>query len=109
MNDLSGTLGVGARVTEAIKVGMMHAVWADVQPHKVAVYELNGKKRTFRELNANANRVARLLHEAGLKPGDSVALLCTNRAEFCDVLSGVMRTGMRITPVNWHLTAEEIA
>jgi long-chain acyl-CoA synthetase len=111
MNDmsLSPELDLGARVTEAIKTGMMHAVWADVQPHKVAVYELNGRKRTFRELNANANRVVRLLREAGLKPGDSVALLCTNRAEFCDVLSGVMRTGMRITPVNWHLTAEEIA
>jgi hypothetical protein len=56
MNDmsLSPGLDLGARVTEAIKVGMMHAVWADVQPHKVAVYELNGKKRTFRELNANA-------------------------------------------------------
>ena len=91
MNDLARTLDLSWRVTEAIKVGMMHAVWAQAQPHKVAVYELNGRKRTFRELNANANRVARLLRRAGLKPGDGVALICTNRVEFCDVLSGVMR------------------
>ncbi len=109
MNDLGRTLDLGWRVTEAIKVGMMHAVWAQAQPHKVAVYELNGRRRTFRELNAYANRVARLLRKSGLKPGDAVALICTNRVEFCDLLSGGMRTGMRITPVNWHLTAEEMA
>jgi len=44
-----------------------------------------------------------------LNAGDSVALVCTNRYEFCEVLSAAMRAGMRITPVNWHLTAEEIA
>jgi long-chain acyl-CoA synthetase len=109
VNDLSWPGDIGPRVTDAIETGMMHAVWAQAQPHKVAIYELNGRKRTFGELNANANRIARLLREAGLKPGDSVAMLCTNRVEFCDVLSGVMRIGMRVTPVNWHLTAEEIA
>ena len=61
---------IGDRVTEAIRVGMMHAVWAREQPHRVAVYELNGRTRTFRALNANANRVARLLRGAGLRPGD---------------------------------------
>ena len=100
---------IGARVTEAVGTGMMHAVWAQAQPHRVAVYELNGARRTFRELNANANRVARLLRDAGLQPGDAVALVCTNRVEFCEVLSGVMRTGMRVTPINWHLTASEMA
>ena len=112
MNDLSG-LGaepdIGARVTAAIATGMMHAVWAEIQPHKVAVYETSGRRRTFRELNDNANRIVRLLRGAGLGPGDSVALVCTNRYEFCEVLSAAMRTGMRVTPVNWHLTAEEIA
>jgi long-chain acyl-CoA synthetase len=38
-----------------------------------------------------------------------VALLCSNRAEFMEVLSATRRTGLRITPVNWHLTADEIA
>ncbi|HEY9219413.1 MAG TPA: AMP-binding protein [Phenylobacterium sp.] len=97
------------RVNAAIKVSMMHAVWADLTPHKVAVYDPSGRERTFGELNANANRIVRLLREHGLRAGDSIALLCSNRAEFCEVLSAGMRTGMRVTPVNWHLTADEIA
>src|SRR5690242_15572918 len=101
---------LATRVSESIKVGMMHAVWAEVQPDRRAVIEsATGKERTWAELNANANRVARLLRDKGLQQGDAVALVCTNRLEFCDVLSGVMRAGMRVTPVNWHLTAEEIA
>jgi long-chain acyl-CoA synthetase len=109
MDDVGGAHGLALRVTEAINTGMMHAVWAEVQPHKVAVYELSGRTRTFGELNANANRIVRLLRGAGLGPGDAVALVCTNRAEFVEVLSAAMRSGMRVTPVNWHLTAEEIA
>jgi long-chain acyl-CoA synthetase len=96
------------RVTQAMGTGMMHAVWAKVQPDKVAIYEPSGRTRSFGALNANANRIVRLLRQAGLQPGDGVALVCTNRAEFAEVLSGVMRTGMRVTPVNWHMTAEEI-
>lgn len=100
---------LGSRVNEAAKVGMQPAVWAGLQPDRVAIYDYTGQDRTFGELNANANRVGRLLRAAGLRAGDSVALACSNRAEFCDVLLGVLRVGMRCTPVNWHLTADEIA
>jgi long-chain acyl-CoA synthetase len=109
MDAVIDKLELATRVDEAIKVGMMHAVWAELTPHKVAVYDPDGRERTFGELNANANRIARLLREAGLKAGDAVALLCSNRAEFCEVMSAAMRAGMRVTPVNWHLTADEIA
>ena len=96
------------RLIEASKTGMTLAVWAGVKPDAVAVYDTHGT-RTFAALNANANRVVRLLRDHGLKPGDPVALLCSNRAEFLEVLQGTLRAGFRITPVNWHLTAEEIA
>jgi long-chain acyl-CoA synthetase len=109
MDDAGARHALADRVTEAIRIGMMHAVWAEVQPDRVAVYELSGRTRTFGALNANANRIVRLLRAEGLQPGDAVALVCTNRFEFVEVLSAVMRTGMRVTPVNWHLTAEEIA
>jgi len=93
----------------AAGVGMQPAVWAEHQPDRIAVYDYTGQDRTFGELNAQANRIACLLREAGLSPGDSVALVCTNRAEFCDVLLAALRTGLRCTPVNWHLTGDEIA
>ncbi|MDP3116103.1 MAG: AMP-binding protein [Phenylobacterium sp.] len=93
----------------AAELGMAPAFWAARQPEKVAVFEMSGPTRTFGQLNANANRIARLLQDQGLKPGDSVALLCPNRAEFVDVLFATQRCGLRMTPVNWHLTPDEIA
>lgn len=96
-------------VEAAIEVGMAPAVWAGFAPHRPAVWETFRLSRTYGELNANANRIARLLRDHGLRPGDAVALLCSNRAEFADVLFAALRTGLRLTPVNWHLTAEEIA
>ena len=93
----------------AARVGMTGAVWASVQPDRTAIYDPTGRERTFAKVNANANRIARLLRHGGLRRGDSVALLCSNRAEFVEVLSATLRAGFRITPVNWHLNAEEIA
>lgn len=87
---------------------MAIAVTAREHPERPAILAPSGN-RSFAELNANANRVARMLRQAGLKQGDGVALLCTNRPEFVEVIMGVMRCGMRITPINWHLAAEESA
>jgi long-chain acyl-CoA synthetase len=100
---------IAARIEEAAIVGMQPAVWGELQPERIAIHDYTGQNRTFGELNANANRITRFLRAAGLGTGDSVALLCSNRAEFCDVLFAVLRAGMRCTPVNWHLTSDEIA
>lgn len=88
--------------------GMVSAFWAQVKPDRVAIWDRFGT-RTFRQSNENSNRLARVLRKAGLKPGDSVALFCSNRAEFIETLNATRRTGLRITPVNWHLAASEIA
>ncbi|WP_293419586.1 AMP-binding protein [Phenylobacterium sp.] len=109
MEDLKERVGLEDRLNEAAVTGMTMAVWADVQPDKVAVVDPSGREKTFAEVNANANKLARLFRQHGLEPGDSLALVCSNRAEFVEVLSATMRTGVRITPVNWHLTADEIA
>ena len=100
---------LAARLEAASVVGMTTAVWAGVQPDRVAVYNPDGSGRTFGALNANANRIVRLLRQAGLKPGDAVALLMSNRAEFIEVLAATLRGGFRVTPVNWHLNTDEIA
>jgi long-chain acyl-CoA synthetase len=109
MEDLKERVDLDERLAAAQLTGMTMAVWADVQPGKVAIHDPNGRTRTFAEVNANANRIVRLLRGAGLKAGDAVALVCSNRAEFVEVLVATMRSGLRITPVNWHLTADEIA
>ncbi|HMG25450.1 MAG TPA: AMP-binding protein, partial [Acidimicrobiia bacterium] len=61
----------------------------------------------YAELNGRANRLARALRRRGLERGDAVALLCSNRVEFVEVLLATQRAGLRLTTVNWHLTADE--
>jgi long-chain acyl-CoA synthetase len=95
------------RQTAAAASGMSHSLWAEVHGDKIAIYDPI-QTRTFRQINQAANQVTRLLRERGLKEGDAVALLCSNRAEFVEVLSGCLRGGYRVTPVNWHLNADEV-
>lgn len=87
--------------------GMLLAVHAMTQPEKMAVISEHGN-RTFAELNANANRLVKALRAKGLKDGDAIALLCKNRPEFIESLNAASRAGWRLTPINWHLTPDEV-
>ena len=95
------------RLTQAAHEGMTASLWAREKPDAIAIHDAHGQ-RTFFEVNANANRLVRLLRSHGLNAGDAVALLCSNRAEFVEVLVACLRGGFRFTPVNWHLTADEV-
>jgi long-chain acyl-CoA synthetase len=87
---------------------MLLAHWAARRPSTQAVVSPAGE-RTFAELNAEANRLAALLGARGLRAGDGVVVLCTNRPEFAAVVNAVHRSGLRLTTLNWHLTADEAA
>jgi long-chain acyl-CoA synthetase len=88
--------------------GMLIAWWAAQGPDRPALFTAYGD-RTYGELNANINRLVRALRARGLKAGDSVALMCTNRPEFLETFYAAQRAGFRLTPINWHLTGEEAA
>ena len=88
--------------------GLLLSWWAARVPDRPALITAYGD-RTFDELNANVNRLARTLRARGLKVGDSVALMCTNRPEFVEVVFAAQRIGLRLTPINWHLTGDEAA
>ncbi len=93
---------------ELIDRGMVVAVYAAEVPDRLAVISHAGN-RTFAELNARANQVVRALRARGVGPGSTIALVCSNRPEFVEVYEAVVRGGMRLTAINWHLTADEIA
>ncbi|MGI8661985.1 MAG: AMP-binding protein [Acidimicrobiales bacterium] len=88
------------------EVGMVLAHWAERFPDRLAIVAPSGD-RTFAELNANANRLARALRRRGLRAGDGVALLCGNRAEFAEAIHACQRAGFRVTTINWHLSGGE--
>lgn len=95
-------------LTDATAAGMATSVWARLIPDYPAVIAPSGT-RTFAELNAHANQLVRALQRYGVGQGDSIALMCSNRVEFAEVLAATRRGGYRLTPVNWHLTADEAA
>ena len=76
-----------AALDESANHGMTVAFWADQAPDRTAVVDPSGREKTFAEINANANKLVRTLRKAGLKAGDSLALLCSNRAEFIEALA----------------------
>jgi len=94
-------------IEQAVLTGMTIAYHADRQPDQLAVISDYGS-RTFAELNANANRLVGCLRAAGIGAGDSVAVVTRNRPEFIDALSAAIRSGIRFTPINFHLKGEEI-
>ncbi|MEL7029487.1 MAG: AMP-binding protein, partial [Pseudomonadota bacterium] len=90
-------------IETATQTGTLSALYASSKPDAVAVMDATDQ-RTFRELHENANRLARAFQNAGLSSGDGVALVCSNRCEFIEVLLACLRSGLRLTPVNWHLS-----
>ncbi len=92
---------------EAAAVGMVLAWHAAQAPERPAILSEHGN-RTYAELNANANRLVRALRRAGLKQGDAVALMCSNRPQFAEVIAACARGGFRMTPINWHLKGSEV-
>ena len=83
---------------------------AERHPDKPAVIEAaTGAVTTYRELDEASLRLARLLNDRGLAPGDHAALFMENRSEYFVAAWACQRSGLYWTPVNHHLTVEEAA
>lgn len=63
---------------------------------------------TFAEFDAAAARVATLLAQAGIEPGDRVGLMLPNTPAFAIVFYGIMHRGGVAVPMNTLLRAREI-
>ncbi|MFI8454799.1 long-chain fatty acid--CoA ligase [Kitasatospora sp. NPDC085464] len=70
---------------------------------------LGSTRLTYAEVDAAANRVANLLVERGIRPGDRVALSCPNLPQFPIVYYGILKAGGVVVPLNILLKAREVA
>src|SRR5712691_5792627 len=75
---------------------------------RVAV-RVDSAAMTYRALDEASARVAGLLHERGLKPGDRVGVMMPNVAEVPVVYYGVLRAGGVVVPMNPLLKVREVA
>jgi long-chain acyl-CoA synthetase len=81
--------------------------WAD----RVCIREAGlGSSRhiTVGQLLGAAHRVSRALTDLGIGPGDTVAVMLPNGIELFELYFATQESGLYITPVNYHLTSEEV-
>ena len=68
----------------------------------------SGLRLTFGQLNSRCNQVANSLIDVGIEPGDRVALLLMNSAEFMEAYFAIAKIGGIVVPLNWRLVADEL-
>src|SRR5215510_12686548 len=78
-------------------------------PSVVAAIEPDGKQVTAGELVATSDRLVHGLRALGLTRGDCVAVAAPNSSEVLALFMAATQAGMYLVPVDWHLTAPEIA
>ena len=83
-----------------------HASTAAESP---ALIVADGDTISYGELYARSQRVASVLHGAGLRRGDGVALVLPNRPEFFEITWACQLSGLYYTAVNTHFTPDEVA
>ena len=69
---------------------------------KLAV-EYRGDEQSYADLEARSNRVANALVDAGIDPGDRVALYLENSPQFPESLFGVVKAGAVAVPLNHRM------
>jgi long-chain acyl-CoA synthetase len=84
--------------------------FAKSTPGKPAVISAaTGEHVSYAELNDRSIRLANLLRESGLVPGDSFAVLAENHVRYFELYWAALRAGYYVTFVNSHFAAEEVA
>ena len=78
-------------------------------PERFAVVMADGRALTYRELDERSARLAQHWWSIGIRPDDRVAILAENCAEYFEVVWAALRSGLHLTPVNWHFAAPEVA
>ncbi|MDD9801413.1 MAG: long-chain-fatty-acid--CoA ligase [Deltaproteobacteria bacterium] len=78
-------------------------------PRREALVEVErGRRFSYAELEARSNRTANALRGLGVGPGDRVAILMMNSAEFVESYFAIAKLGAIMVPLNWRLTPDEL-
>src|SRR5215218_9967337 len=106
------------RVTDPAPLGLPHfpaaddAVrrWAALAPDRTAlVDDASGAPVSYAALHAASDAWAAELRARGIADGHRVALLAGTHPACVALLHGCLRVGAALVPLNWRLSAEEMA
>ncbi|WP_424629745.1 class I adenylate-forming enzyme family protein [Bradyrhizobium sp. SYSU BS000235] len=68
-----------------------------------------GQQYSYSTIDLYARRIAASLIRRGVRPGDRVVLLASNRAEWIAAFFGIVGSGAVLVPINTALTTSEIS
>ncbi|HEY2500377.1 MAG TPA: amino acid adenylation domain-containing protein, partial [Mycobacterium sp.] len=88
----------------SVSIPALFAAQVARAPEAVAL-TFEGRSMTYRELDEAANRLAYLLADQGVGPGQRVALLFSRSAEAIVAILGVLKTGAAYLPIDAALPA----
>src|SRR5215211_7053273 len=81
---------------------------AERHPEHLAI-KLDDFELSYQLLNEASARVAGLLREQGVEPGDRVGIMLPNVPHFPIVFYGVLRAGAVVVPMNVLLKGREVS
>ena len=79
----------------------------DARPGHAAV-EFHNETLTYRDLDRQANRIARALAARGVAPGDLVALYVHKSTRLFAAMLGILKTGAGYVPIDPRFPVERI-
>ncbi len=83
---------------------------ARTTPDKPAIIMADtGETVSYAQLDTRSHRFARHLYDCGVRRGDHIAVLCDNQPRALEIYWAAMRSGLYITLINSHLSADEVA
>ncbi|MEP0314995.1 MAG: acyl-CoA synthetase [Hyphomonas sp.] len=82
---------------------------AKTHPDKAAyIMAASGETVTFKQLDERSNQIAHAFRDAGLKPGDTIALFAENSPRYFEICWAAQRSGLYFVCVSSRLTAPEV-
>ncbi len=67
------------------------------------------RRYSYREVDRDADRWHALLAREGVRAGDRIGILAQNRYDFIPLFFACIRSGAMLVPLNWRLSAVELA
>ena len=93
---------------KSMNIGWWVERWSQLHPEKAAII-FDGLGISYSELHRRVNHTACWLQSMGIQKGDRVAVMMRNCPEFVEVFLACARLGAIFVPINFRLTARELA
>lgn len=81
--------------------------WSANRPEDIGL-RFEGRSYSWREIDRRTDELAAGLRDRGVRAGDRVGLLMTNRPEWCEVAMATLKLDAVVVPMNVRFTAPEV-